>query len=99
MSDSETVVGNPPVDLAAARRLLAAQPFSVLLGARMLAKQATLFKDAEWRYIVSTNTMLLLRGKVLHLVIFTNYDGPQDLEWVRFTTQRWVDELMRLNRR
>ena len=72
---------------------------SILMGARMLAKQATLFKDAEWRYIMSTNTMLLVRAKVLHLVIFSNFDGPQDLEWLRFTTQRWVDELMRLNRR
>jgi hypothetical protein len=72
---------------------------SILMGARMLARQATLFKDAEYRYIVSTNTMLLVRTKVLHLVIFSNYEGPQDLEWIRFTTQRWVDELMRLNRR
>ncbi|MFC7546484.1 PaaI family thioesterase [Plantactinospora sp. GCM10030261] len=30
-----TEPANPPVDLAAARRLLAAQPFSVLLGARL----------------------------------------------------------------
>jgi hypothetical protein len=72
---------------------------SILLGSRMLARQATLFKDAEWRYIISTNTMLLLRAKVLHLVVFSNYESPQDLEWIRFTTQRWVDELMRLNRR
>jgi hypothetical protein len=70
-----------------------------MLGARMLHKQGTLFKDPEWRYLVSTNTMLLLRAKVLHLVIFTSYEGPQDLEWIRFTTQRWVDEVMRLNRR
>ena len=72
---------------------------SVMLGARMLAKAGTLFKDPEWRYIVSTHTMLLLRGKMLTLVIFSNYDSAQDLDWIRYTTQRWVDELNRLNRR
>jgi hypothetical protein len=72
---------------------------SVMLGARMLAKAGTLFKDPEWRYIASTHTMLLLRGKMLTLVIFSNYDSAQDLDWLRYTTQRWVDELMRLNRR
>jgi len=72
---------------------------SVLLGARLLAKQATLFKDAEWRYVVSTQTSLLLRGKMLNLVIYGAYDGATDLDWIKHTTQRWVDELMRLNRR
>jgi len=72
---------------------------SVLLGARLLAKQATLFKDAEWRYVVSTQTSLLLRGKMLNLVIYGAYDGAADLDWIKHTTQRWVDELMRLNRR
>jgi hypothetical protein len=72
---------------------------SVMLGARMLAKPATTFKDPEFRYIVSTHTLMLLRGKMLTLVIFSNYDSAQDVDWIRHTTQRWVDDLMRLNRR
>ena len=72
---------------------------SVMVGARILAKQATLFRDAEWRYVVSTHTLLLLRGKVLQLVIYGNWEGVQDMDWIRYTTQRWVDELVRLNRR
>ena len=72
---------------------------SVMVGARILAKQATLFKDAEWRYVLSTHTLLLLRGKVLQLVIYASWEGVQDMDWIRYTTQRWVDELVRLNRR
>lgn len=72
---------------------------SVMLGARILAKPATTFKDPEYRYIVSTHTMLLLRGKMLVLVIFSNFESGHDVDWIRYTTQRWVDDLVRLNRR
>ena len=72
---------------------------SVMMGARILAKPAALFRDAEWRYVVSTHTLLLLRGKVLQLVIYASWEGVQDMDWIRYTTQRWVDELVRLNRR
>jgi hypothetical protein len=72
---------------------------SVMQGTRVLARPETFFKDAEWRYVVSTHTMLLLRGKVLQLVIYSSFEGPQDIEWIRFTTQRWVEELVRLNPR
>jgi hypothetical protein len=72
---------------------------SVLQGARHVARASTFWEKEKWRYIVSTHTMLLLRGKVLQLVIYSGFEGPQDLGWIRFTTQRWVDELLRLNRR
>ena len=42
---------------------------------------------------------LLLRGKALNLGVYTAYDGPADLEWIRLNTARWVEELLRLNRR
>lgn len=72
---------------------------SVLQGARHLASAGTFWEREKWRYIVSTHTMLLLRGKVLQLMIYSSFDGPQDLDWIRFTAQRWVEELLRLNRR
>ena len=72
---------------------------SLMLGARMLAKPGTMFKDPEFRYVLSTHTMLLLRGKMLTLGIFSNYESAQDVDWIRYTTQRWVDDLIRLNRR
>lgn len=51
------------------------------------------------RYLLSTTSIVLLRGKALTLSVFTHYDDPADLEWIRVTTTRWIDELKRLNSR
>jgi hypothetical protein len=72
---------------------------SIMLGARILVKQGTVFQDPQYRHILSTHTMLLVRGKVIQLVIYSNYDTPQDLDWIRSMTQRWPEDLARLNRR
>jgi hypothetical protein len=65
---------------------------SVLQGART---KANFFERSK--YMLSSTTLLLLRGKALSLSIYTQYDDPADLEWIRVTTARWVDELKRLN--
>lgn len=51
------------------------------------------------KYLLSTTTLMLLRGKALNLSVYTQYDDPADLEWIRLTTARWIDELKRLNSR
>ena len=51
------------------------------------------------KYLLSTSSVVLLRGKVLNLSVYTQYDDPADLEWIRITTGRWIDELKRLNSR
>ena len=66
---------------------------SVLQGAR--TKGPGLFERSK--YMLSSTTLLLLRGKALSLSIYTQYDDPSDLEWIRTTTTRWVDDLKRLN--
>jgi hypothetical protein len=71
---------------------------SLLQGARHPVRTTTFWEREKWQYIVSTHTMLLLRGKMLQLVIYGSFESPQDLDWIRFTTQRWVEELRRLNR-
>jgi hypothetical protein len=68
---------------------------SVLQGAR--TKAGGFFKSSE--YILSSTTMMLVRGKALTLSMFTRYEDPADLEWVRSATVRWIDELKRLNSR
>jgi hypothetical protein len=50
------------------------------------------------QYQVSTETLMLVRGKAVRLSAYTLYDSPADLEWVREITRRWQDELLRLNR-
>jgi hypothetical protein len=65
--------------------------------------QGTRIKDGGWfrpsEYLLSSNALVLVRGKVLSLSLFTRYDDPADLEWIRATTARWIDELKRLNSR
>jgi hypothetical protein len=51
------------------------------------------------RYLVSTITLMLVRGKALNLSVFSRYEGAPDVEWIRATTSRWIDELQRLNAR
>jgi hypothetical protein len=67
----------------------------VLQGAR--TKEGGLFKKAE--YMLTTTTMMLVRGKALTLSMFTRYEDPSDLDWIRAATVRWIDELKRLNAR
>jgi hypothetical protein len=72
---------------------------SVLQGAKTIVRPATLFKDEESRYLISTQTLLLLRGKMLQLVVYSHWEGRPDYDWILETTERWVEELRRLNRR
>jgi hypothetical protein len=68
---------------------------SVLQGTR--TKGGGFFERSK--YLLSTTTLILLRGKPLNLSVYTQYDDPADLEWIRVATARWIDELKRLNSR
>jgi hypothetical protein len=68
---------------------------SVLQGARLSSEGRS---DAP-KYMLTTTTLLLMRGKAINLGVFGTYDSPEDLEWIRLTTVRWIDELQRLNNR
>ena len=72
-----------------------ADAVSVLQGMR--AKGAGMFSRSQ--YFLSTTSLVLVRGKALSLSVHTRYDDPADLEWIRVTTTRWIDELKRLNAR
>lgn len=69
---------------------------SVLQGARLPPQGRSQEKP---QYLLSTTTLMLLRGKALNLAVFGGYDGPADLEWIRSITARWIEELQRLNSR
>jgi hypothetical protein len=72
-----------------------AEVVSVLVGARV-APQARAQKQ---QYLLSTTTLMLLRGKALSLAVYGAYDSPADLDWIRAITARWIDDLQRLNAR
>jgi hypothetical protein len=67
---------------------------TVLQGARLDAGG----RSEKPLYLLSTTTLLRVRGKALNLAVYSAYESPADLEWIRFTTGRWVEDLERLNR-
>ena len=69
---------------------------SVLQGTRAPAQRRS--SEAP-QYALSTTTLMLLRGKALNLSVYTLYENASDLEWVRATTARWIDDIARLNYR
>ena len=68
---------------------------SVLQGAR--TKGPGFFERSK--YLLSSTTLMLVRGKALSLSVYTQYDDPADLEWIRITTGRWIEDLKKLNSR
>jgi len=59
---------------------------------------ATLFADKKPQYLFSTTALFLVRGKALQLSVYALYDSLADIDWLQTITQRWIDELQRLNR-
>jgi hypothetical protein len=68
---------------------------SLLLGTRL----PSLKRDEKPQYLLSTSTLLLVRGKALHLAVYSGYESPEDVEWIRTVTARWIEDLKRLNGR
>jgi len=50
-------------------------------------------------YLLFTTTQLLLRGKVLSVSVYTGFSSAADAAWLLDMTQRWTEELQRLNTR
>jgi hypothetical protein len=55
--------------------------------------------DEKPLYLLTSTTLMLLRGKALNLSVYSAYESAADLEWVRSITARWIGELQRLNSR
>jgi hypothetical protein len=72
------------------------QLVSVLQGTRLVAQGRSRQKP---QYVLSTTTLMLLRGKALNFSVYAAYDSAPDLDWIRSITLRWIEELQRLNSR
>lgn len=72
---------------------------SVIRGLRLPpAESGGLFSSAKpSQYVLSSTTVILLRGKALTLSVTSGYEGRADMEWLRATTLRWIEDLRRLN--
>ena len=83
---SEPKQGPTSVSLMQATRL------TPLPGERM-------FDRSTPQYMVFTTTFVLVRGKALILSVYTLFYDPADIDWLRFATPRWVEDVQRLNAR
>lgn len=83
-------VGRPRL-LAELRRTPAA--VSLLIGTRLPPR------EGEPQYLLTSMTLMLLRGKQLIVTAYAGYGEDVDDAWLRELTQRWIDELQRLNAR
>jgi hypothetical protein len=53
------------------------------------------FKPSQ--YVVTSSSVILVRGKALTLTVASGYESKADVEWIRTVTLRWIDDLRRLN--
>ena len=68
---------------------------SVVQGARLPSQG----RNEKPQYVVASTSFLLARGKALNLSVYCVFEGAADLEWLRVTTLRWIEDLQRLNAR
>jgi len=68
---------------------------SVLVGARVPPHP----RSQKPQYLLSSTTLMRVRGKALSLAVYGAYETAADAEWIRAITARWIDELQRLNLR
>jgi hypothetical protein len=68
---------------------------SMLVGARVAAQA----RSQKAQYVLSSTTLMRLRGKALNLAVYGAYETAADAEWIRAITARWIDDLQRLNAR
>jgi hypothetical protein len=115
VADSLRELGAAPAPSSDYRKLLDPQPgkavllaelrrdpaaVSILQGTRLPSPPRSLFgEEKPAQYVLSTTSLLLLRGKALNVLVVGPYDSPADLDWIRATTLRWIEELQRLNSR
>ena len=69
---------------------------SVLQGTRLPAQRRG---EERAQYMLWSSTLMVVRGKALSVSVYTAYEAPGDLEWVRSVTARWTEDLKRLNSR
>jgi hypothetical protein len=72
---------------------------SVLQGTRLPPLTGRAFQDNKEQFMFFSTTIFLVSGKALQLGVYSLYDGPDDIEWVKGITLRWIEELLRLNPR
>jgi hypothetical protein len=68
---------------------------SVVQGSRLPPQR----RNEKPQYVLASTSFLLVRGKPLNLSVYSVFESAADLDWLRATTLRWVEDLQRLNPR
>ena len=77
-----------------------AQAITLMQATRLQPLAGRTFIDRDTpQYLLFTTTFMLVRGKALILTVYTLFDDQTDIEWLKLASQRWADELQRLNSR
>jgi hypothetical protein len=96
-TDYPRYLDKQPAGRAALLAELAREPtvLSILQGTRLPPQH----RNDPPTYVLSTTTLVLLRGKALNLAVYSAYETDLDMEWIRGVTARWIEDLKRLNAR
>jgi hypothetical protein len=96
-TDCPRYLDNLPPGRAALLAQLASEQtvVSVLQGTRIPPQR----RSEPPSYVLSSTTLLLVRGKALNLSVYSAYETEDDVEWIRAITARWIEDLKRLNSR
>jgi len=75
-----------------------AEVVSIVQGLRLPSPPRSVFAEEKpGQYVLTTITLILLRGKALNLTVVGPYESASDLDWIRALTARWIEDLQRLN--
>jgi putative ubiquitin-RnfH superfamily antitoxin RatB of RatAB toxin-antitoxin module len=72
---------------------------SVLQATRLPPLRSRAWEAPTPQYLFFSTTLLLVRGKSLRLGVYSLYGSPSDIDWIKDTTKRWSEQLLRLNSR
>ena len=73
------------------------QILSVLHGT-MVSPPQTGWNEKPAVFKLSSTTLALIGSRALYISAFSAYDSPADVLWIQSITDRWVEELQRLNK-
>lgn len=68
------------------------------IGFASLAKYRVSAEGEHLDYLVAGGTSFMrVKGKILYAYVYSNYQSQSDLEWVRITSRRWIDQILSAN--
>lgn len=97
---AKVLEARPPRELVLIEELPRTPDTMAVIRAQRLPPEQSggLFSTAKpSQYVISSTIVVLLRGKPLTISLLSGYEGKADLEWLRTTTRRWIEDLRRLN--